>query len=270
MTEIYYLINYLLNENPKIKLNEKPENFNQQFAVYRSLANIRPPKPLPEEYHEKEDQLLQKLNTEKTLTDVENVQTLDKTHPESNIKHKDTICLWQGDITTLKIGAITNAANSQGLGCFVPCHNCIDNQINTYAGTKLRLECNEHMKKINYNLPTGEAFTTNAYNLPSKYVIHTVGPIIQDKVTEQHKKQLHNCYTNVLEEAYKNNIETVAFCSISTGEFRFPKELACKIAVETVDNYLEENDHFKKILFNVYSQEDKDIYDRFITKDYRN
>ena len=261
-----YLINYLLNENPKIKVQQQPKNREEQFNLYRSLSNVRPANPVTQEYIEKENKLLQEyIRNHKTITKVEDIKTLSQTHPQTGIKNSDRISLWQGDITSLKIGAITNAANSKGLGCFVPCHNCIDNQINTYAGVQLRLECDRHMKTINYNLPTGEAFTTKAYNLPAEHVIHTVGPIISGQVRPKQEQQLSNCYRNTLKQAQENNITTLAFCSISTGEFHFPKDLACQIALKTVDDYLDDNkEYFDNVVFNVYSNGALDIYEKFI------
>lgn len=116
------------------------------------------------------------------------------------------------------------------------------------------------MQKIEI-LQTGKAFITNGYNLPSKYVIHTVGPIIYENVTEKEISKLKNCYINSLELAKVNNIKTIAFPCISTGEFRFPKELASKIAIETVKEYLDTNEkYFERIIFNVFSEKDYKIY----------
>lgn len=142
--------------------------------MYRSLCNIREPKPISKEYLQIENEYLQEELKKKNITKVENIKTIGETINKSNLEFKDTICLWKGDITTLQIDTIVNAGNSKGLGCFIPCHNCIDNQINTYAGVELRLECNEIMKEKNYFLHTGSAFITKGYNLPSKHVIHTV------------------------------------------------------------------------------------------------
>lgn len=265
MQTIDNLIQYLLEENKNVKIHQKPENFKEKFTLYRSLTNIRPAKPITQEYINEENKLLREVTHQtKQITNITEIKPLSATHPETEIQNNQRIALWQGDITSLQIGAIVNAANSQGLGCFIPCHNCIDNQINTYAGVGLRLECDRHMKKINYHLPTGEAFTTKAYNLPSEHVIHTVGPIITGKVTQQQIQQLENCYINVLGQAKEHNIKTIAFCCISTGEFHFPKELASKIAINTVDNYLANDDFIEKVVFNVYSDEDRDIYENII------
>ena len=177
--------------------------------------------------------------------------------------------MWKGDITTLKIETIVNAANSQGLGCFFALHNCIDNQVNSNAGISLRLECNEIMKLKNYHLETSEAIITNGHNLPCKYIIHTVGPIIYENVTEKEILELKKCYINSLELAKENNIKTIAFPCISTGEFRFPKELASKIAVETVKEYLKTNEgYFEKIVFDVFEDSDYRSYFKYLGEEY--
>lgn len=265
MENVDYLIQYLLEENPEVKINKTPININEKFNLYRSLCNVRQAKPISDEFIQKEEEFLEEIIKNKNITSIDDIDILDKVYPNNNQNNGDKLCLWRGDITSLKSGAIVNAANSQGLGCFIPGHNCIDNQINTYAGIPLRLECNEHMKTLNYNLPTGEAFITKAYNLPSDYVIHTVGPIIQSTVTNKHEELLANCYKNCLRLAQKNNIRSLAFCSISTGVFRFPKDLACQIALKTVNDYLNEyGDNFDKIVFNVYSKEALEIYENFI------
>lgn len=253
MEKLDFLINYLIKENKSIDIKEIPQNLSDKKRLYRSLCNIREPLPVSEEYIKIENEFLTKENTNKDIIESNNIA--------SSIKFKGSqICLWQGDITTLKIGAIVNAANSQGLGCFIPCHKCIDNAIHSASGVRLRLECNKIMQEIGM-LQTGKAFITKGYNLPSKYVIHTVGPIIYENVTEKEILELKNCYINSLELAKENNIKTIAFPCISTGEFRFPKELAAKIAIETIKEYLTTNEeYFEKIIFNVFSDEDYKVY----------
>ena len=268
MEKLDYLIEYLLKENTKVNIDKIPTNINDKKNLYRSLCNIREPKPISKEYLEIEKEYLQEELKKKNLTKVEDIMPIVKTIKESSFENKDKICLWQGDITTLQIDAIVNAANSQGLGCFIPCHKCIDNQINTFAGVGLRLECDEIMKEKNYFLETGKAFITNGYNLPAKYVIHTVGPIIYDKVTDKEIKELQECYINSLNLAKENKIKTIAFPCISTGEFRFPKEQASKVAIKIVDRFLDENrECFDKVVFNVYKEEDYKIYERNIKQD---
>ncbi len=255
MEKLDFLITYLLKErNEKLDLTEL--SYEDKKRIFRSLCNLREPEKTTESFLRIQDMYLQEEIKEKGIT--ENIE---------DSKMKDKIYLWKGDITTLKIDAIVNAANSQGLGCFIPCHKCIDNQINTYAGIELRLECNEVMKKRNYFLHTGEAFITKGYNLPAKYIIHTVGPIIEKNVTKDDEKALANCYINSLELAIKNNIKTIAFPCISTGEFRFPKVMASKIAITTVNKFLDKySDKFEKIVFNVFGEEDYEIYETNLRK----
>lgn len=174
MDKLDYLIEYLLKENTEVSIDKIPTNINEKKNLYRSLCNIRKPKPISKEYLQIENEYLQEELKKKKITKVEDIKPVSQIIKESNLENKDKICLWQGDITTLQIDSIVNAANFGGLGCFVPCHKCIDNQINTFAGISLRLECNEIMKEKDYFLHTGKSFVTKGYNLPSKYIIHTV------------------------------------------------------------------------------------------------
>lgn len=262
MEKLDYLIEYLLKENQGVVIDRIPTNVNDKKNLYRSLCNIREARPISQEYLKIENEYLQEELRKKNITKAEDIQPISKTIKESNLENKDKICLWQGDITTLQIDSIVNAANSRGLGCFVPCHKCIDNQINSFAGVGLRLECNEIMKEKEYFLDTGKAFITKGYNLPSKYIIHTVGPIIYDSIGKKEELQLINCYINSLELAVNNGIKTIAFPCISTGEFRFPKDEACKLAIVAVEKFLKEHrEDFDKIIFNVYGEEDYKIYE---------
>ena len=265
MEKLDFLINYLLKENTKIKIERLPTDITEKKTLWRSLCNIREAKPISSEYLKIEKEYLQEELIKKNVTKVEDIEPISITIKQSNLENKGKICLWQGDITTLKIESIVNAGNSQGLGCFVPCHKCIDNQIQTFAGVGLRIECDEIMKKKRYFLETGKAFITKGYNLPAKYVIHTVGPIIQYEVTKKEEMQLADCYINSLNLAMENKIRTIAFPCISTGEFRFPKEEACKIAILAVNKFLKgHKNYFDKVVFNVYSEEDYKIYERNI------
>ncbi|MBQ3408112.1 MAG: protein-ADP-ribose hydrolase [Clostridia bacterium] len=245
MEKIDYLIEYLLKESGR-------ENFDynnrEKKSLYRALVNVRQANPISEKFLKAEDEYLQEELEKQGITKVD------------DIKANNKIALWQGDITKLKIEAIVNAGNSQGLGCFVPNHNCIDNQINTFAGVRLRLACNEIMKDLKYNLETGKVIITKGYNLPCKYVIQTVGPIVKSEVTEQKEKELKNCYINSLKLAVDNGIKTIAFPCISTGVFRFPKDRACEIAIKSVKDFFKENNKIEKVVFNVYSDEDLEIY----------
>ena len=265
LEKLDFLIQYLLKENREVNIDKLPTDITQKKNLYRSLCNIREPKPISKEYLEVENAYLQEELKKKDIIKVEDIETISEKYKTSELKNSSKICLWEGDITTLQIEAIVNAANSQGLGCFVPCHKCIDNQIHTMAGVELRQACNEIMKKKDYQLKTGEAIITKGYNLPAKYVIHAVGPMIYDTVTQLEEQQLADCYINSLQLAMDNGIRTIAFPCISTGEFRFPKEQASKIAIATVDDFLKHNsDKFEKVVFNVFTEDDKRIYEKNI------
>ncbi|MBQ6909662.1 MAG: protein-ADP-ribose hydrolase, partial [Synergistaceae bacterium] len=171
--------------------------------------------------------------------------------------------LWQGDITRLNADAVVNAANSKLLGCFQPNHNCIDNILHTMAGVQMRLDCYNLMQEQKHDEPEGQAKITSAYNLPAKFVIHTVGPYVLGELTQEHKNLLASCYNSCLDLAAQNNLKSIAFCCISTGVFNFPNEPAAQIAVNTVIKYLEHNKDLK-IIFNVFKDLDLEIYNKIL------
>lgn len=234
-------------------------------GLFRSLTNVREPHPLSQEYLDLQDQYLSDALQVKGIVDA---CTLPNVADEFGCNHKlsKKISLWQGDITRLKVEAIVNAANAYLLGCFIPMHKCIDNAIHSSAGLQLRQNCDEYMKAQRekepyYIEPTGSAFITPAYNLPSNYIIHTVGPIVHDQLNQLHVKQLRACYLTILEKAMKQGIRSIAFCCISTGEFRFPQKKAAEIAISTVNEMLDQyTDNFDQIIFNVYKESDYFIY----------
>jgi len=240
----------LLDEMPEYmeSASKFKNDIYEQRQLLRSLMNLRPPRKLTKEFISLQDILLSAEKKEKGIADIAEIPYI-----EDNIK------LWRGDITRLNAEAIVNAANSQLLGCFYPCHNCIDNTIHSAAGLQLREECNAIMQKQGYNEETGKAKITKAYNLPSKYVIHTVGPIITKKLTENDCYLLSECYRSCLEIAIKNNIKSIAFCCISTGEFHFPSDKAAEIAVKTVKKFLSEHKNIE-VIFNVFKKYDEEIY----------
>jgi len=229
-----WLIQALLRERGEDM--EIPHNEIEQKRLLRALFNVRPPRPADPEFLRVQDAYLQEEIRHKGITDYKNLQPVE-----------DGIYLWQGDITTLQCGAIVNAANAQMLGCFCPNHGCIDNAIHTFAGVQLRWECAQ---------TTGIPRLTSAYNLPCKHVLHTVGPIIFEEVTEKDKQALADCYRSCLELSRENNIKSVAFCCISTGEYRFPNQLAAEIAVKTVQEYKGDTE----VIFNVFKDSDYAIY----------
>lgn len=251
--KILFLIKYLLSENTQYQNMEIPTDETERFRLFRSLFNIRPPKPVSENFLKVQDEYLQEETVRKGITDIADLQSV-----------SGNIFLWKGDITTLKCGAIVNAANSQMLGCFQPCHSCIDNAIHTFAGVQLRLKCAEIMQNQNHEEPTGRAKITPAYNLPCDYVIHTVGPIVHGKMMEKHCELLESCYRSCLEIAVQNQIESIAFCCISTGVFGFPQKEASKIAVRTVQNF--QKFHEIKVIFNVFKESDYKIYRQLLGK----
>ena len=246
-----YLIEYLLAERGE--RIEIPNDAYNQKRLLRSLFNIRMPKETSEDFLQIQDVYLQEENRRKGITDIADLQPV-----------QDDIYLWQGDITTLRCDAIVNAANSQMLGCFCPCHGCIDNAIHTFAGVQLRRNCNEIMQKQGHNEPTGQAKITPAYNLPCKYVLHTVGPIVSGRLTEEHCELLKSCYLSCLKLAEKNSCKSIAFCCISTGVFGFPQREAAQIAVDTVKEYKEENHSDIKVIFNVFKDDDYAIYNEIL------
>lgn len=254
---IDYLIKYMLDEDERYSHIEIPQDEEDKKHLLRGLFNIRYASNASDEFIKIQDEYLQNETKIKGIVD-----SSDFVHTKQNEK----IYIWQGDITRLKIDAIVNAANSQMLGCFEPNHSCIDNIIHTMAGIKLRFECDEIMKKQNHSEKTGNAKITKAYNLPSEYVIHTVGPIIHGDLTEEDEKLLESCYKSCLEVASKNNVKSIAFCCISTGVFRFPQKRASEIAVNTVSKFLENDKNIQKVVFNVYLDKDKELYDNLLNK----
>ena len=253
MKKLLYLINYLAKES-KIDIGELSSNETELKNLFRSLMNMRPPNDISEDYLKIEDEFLQEELDKKFITNIENLKPI-----------KNNLYLWQGDITALKIDAIVNAANSAMLGCFYPMHKCIDNAIHSAAGTRLRLFCRDIINKSGGYLETGEAKITPAFNLPCKYVLHTVGPIIKDKVSKKDEELLSLCYKSCLNLVVENNIESVAFCCISTGEFKFPNNLAVDIALYSVNDFLKENKERNiKIVFNVFKDIDYELYNKKI------
>ncbi|MBD5157683.1 MAG: protein-ADP-ribose hydrolase [Butyrivibrio sp.] len=238
----------------------------------RSLMNIRMPRELSEELSALQDGYLREALQAKGTVALSDIPTV-KEQFDSKAPFAEKISLWQGDITRLKVGAIVNAANSQMLGCFVPCHGCIDNAIHTAAGMQLRAECSRimHHRRIKYGSgyeePTGTATLTKAYNLPCDYVIHTVGPIVYSKLNDALCLDLQNCYESVLKCCAENSIKSVAFCCISTGEFHFPNEKAAEIALETVTHFLKTHDDCpERIIFNVFKDSDLKIYEKLLER----
>ena len=248
-----FLIQSLLKEQPEYRGIAIPTDTNSQRQLLRGLMNLRRPARIGTEFLQMQDAYLQDETAAKGVTDAADLTPI-----------QPGLYLWQGDITTLKCDAIVNAANSGMTGCYIPNHRCIDNAIHTFAGVELRLACAELMEQQGYPEPTGRAKITPAFNLPCKYVLHTVGPIINGRVTQRDRELLASCYRSCLELAAENGLESVAFCCISTGEFHFPNEQAAEIAVRTVKEFLEKQTSVKKVIFNVFKDLDKAIYEKLL------
>ena len=248
-----FLIQSLLNERPSCQKQIIPADSERQKILLRGLMNVRRPVRIGADFLQVQDAYLQDETAAKGITDIADLTPI-----------QPGLYLWQGDITTLKCDAIVNAANSGMTGCYIPNHRCIDNAIHTFAGVELRLTCEQLMEQQGYPEPTGQAKITPAFNLPCRYVLHTVGPIISGIVTREDKELLASCYRSCLELAAENGLESVAFCCISTGEFHFLNELAAEIAVRTVKEFFKKQTSVKKVIFNVFKDLDKAIYEKLL------
>lgn len=244
-----YLLNLL-----QVDATDIPDDFAAQRKLFRALMNICPPCELDENFLRLQDELLSAEVRERGIVKISDIPNVDK-----HIK------LWRGDITRLEVDAVVNAANEKLLGCFVPLHGCIDNAIHSAAGLQLRNACNEIMTAQNHDEPTGCAKITPAFNLPSKFVLHTVGPIIppERQPNADEENLLAACYESCLKLAAEKNLASVAFCCISTGEFHFPPKRAAEIAVATVKKFLATNE--LEIIFNVFTERDEKIYSELLT-----
>ncbi len=251
--QLDWLISFLINENDEYKDIRMPSDLYGKEQLFRGLVNLRPPLPVSDAFLKLQDEYLKTRLSEHGITKFEELTPISK-----------DIYLWQGDITTIDADAIVNAANSRMLGCFIPCHGCIDNAIHTYAGVQLRLECARIMNEQKTDERTGTAKITKAYNLPSRYVLHTVGPIIHGLVTETDKALLSSCYVSCLELADNYGLKSVAFCCISTGEFHFPNESAARIAIDTVRAWQQKHPDRIKVIFNVFKEKDYEIYRKLL------
>ena len=248
-----FLIRSLLDEREEYNNIEIPKDEPGQKRMLRSLMNVREPGQIGERFLTVQDDYLKEALREKGVTDYSSLEPVET-----------GIYLWQGDITTLKCDAIVNAANPGVTGCYVPCHNCIDNCIHTYAGVQLRGYCADIMNRQGRPEPAGTAKITPAFNLPCKYVIHTVGPVVEGGLTRMHRKTLASCYVSCLSLAEENGIGSIAFCCISTGLFGFPQREAADIAVRTVKGYLNGKERPPKVIFNVFKEEDYGYYSELL------
>lgn len=244
-----FLINELLQERPQYAKMKIPAQEQQQKNLLRALFNIRMPIPAGRAFLEIQDAYLRQETARKGITDLTDLKPV-----------QPGVYLWQGDITTLKCDAIVNAANRQMLGCFYPCHGCIDNAVHTYAGVQLRAACAKIIQKQGHEEQPGRAKITDGFNLPCNYVLHTVGPVVRGRPTKNDRQLLAGCYRSCLELAAQNAIKSIAFCCISTGEFHFPNDQAAQIAVQTVKAYKKQTHSEIEVIFNVFKTDDYNIY----------
>lgn len=251
-----YLIKKLLSEQPEYADLQIPEDVPGQKRLLRSLFNLRMPLPAGDEFLEIQDAYLQEETRQKGITEISELTPV-----------QEGIYLWQGDITTLACDAIVNAANSRMLGCFCPCHGCIDNAIHTFSGIQLRAACAGIMERQGHEEPVGKAKITQGFNLPCRYVLHTVGPMIRGRLTPRDCEMLASCYRSCLELTEENGVKSIAFCCISTGEFHFPNDRAAEIALGTVKEYREGNPGGMEVIFNVFRNEDYEIYRKLLGAD---
>ena len=251
-----YLIQELLKENKTYSTMKIPETAAEQKQLLRGLMNVRLPGLAGEQFLKIQDEYLQEEIRRKGITEISRL-----------IPAQEGIYLWQGDITTLRCDAIVNAANSRMLGCFCPNHGCIDNAIHTFSGIQLREACAKLMEKQGQEEKTGRAKITPAFNLPCRYILHTVGPIIGGRLTEEDKRLLVSCYRSCLELAEKHGVRSIAFCCISTGEFHFPNDKAAELAVRAVKEYKRQSGSRMEVIFNVFKEGDKEIYRKLLTAD---
>lgn len=240
---------------------ELPQTLVEKRRLLRALLNVRPPGAIKPEMLELQDEELQRQLAEREIVALADIPPLASC---------PRLRLWQGDITRLAVDAIVNAANSRLLGCFIPLHNCIDNAIHSRAGMQLREECNEIMRQIGGEERTGGAQITRGWNLPAKWVIHTVGPTVNGaRPTARDKSLLTSSYESCLNLACENRLSSIAFCCISTGVFRFPADEAAAIAVETARRFLADPAHKfpETVIFNVFKDSDLQIYNDILKKD---
>ncbi|MBS1348516.1 MAG: protein-ADP-ribose hydrolase [Firmicutes bacterium] len=246
-----YLIDILINEQALYQKTDIPDDYPSRRQLLRALMNIRKPAPLAADFLQVQDEFLSQEAQEKGIVTAEDIPYAPQ-YPR--------ISLWRGDITTLKVDAIANAANASLLGCFIPCHDCIDNAIHSAAGLQLREECHQLITEQGHLEFTGQAKITKGYNLPASYIIHTVGPVIETTPSVREAGLLASCYSSCLQIAQEMQLATIAFCCISTGIFNFPQYKAAQIAFHTVNDFLASVAYPQRVIFNVFTQNDERIY----------
>ena len=256
LEQLLALNGMLLTEMPQYRAwaDGLPAEAEAQWRLFRSLVHVREPRPVSQAFLTLQDSLLQRVRDRRGVTDLASLTPVE-----------GDLYVWRGDITTLRVDGIVNAANSGLTGCYAPCHGCIDNAIHTFAGVQLRLECAAQMEAQGFPEPTGRAKLTQGYNLPCDQILHTVGPVVSGSPTREERAKLASCYRACLELAEEHGLRSLAFCCVSTGEFHFPRRGAAEIAVKTVREYQRRRPGLK-ILFDVFSGEDERIYRTLLSR----
>lgn len=255
-----FLLKYLLSE----KGQEQPcGDFDEKCRLLRALVNVRQPLPVSEGFLQIQNEFLQQQSLQRGIVESEELPSAAQRFG-NHVPYGEKLVLWRGDITTLRADAIVNAANAAMLGCFAPQHNCIDNVIHTAAGVQLRQACQDSMQRN--EAATGSAHVTPGFNLPARFVIHTVGPIVDGPLREEHRSLLALCYKNCLTAAEEKACRTLAFCCISTGVYCFPPQEAARIALNMVSSFMATGPlHVNRVIFNVFSEKDESIYAELFT-----
>lgn len=226
-----------------------------------ALLTVRPARPIPDDVLEALEMQLRHERDARGQVEASTLPTLADEGVVAAGFPTDRVALWRGDLTRLRADAIVNAANSQMLGCFQPSHACIDNAIHAAAGPRLRAECAQHMNEQGHLEPTGSATLTAGYALPASHVIHTVGPIARDTLTDEHREALASSYRGILDTAETAGLHTVGLCSVSTGVFGFPKEPAARICLDTIAAWIAAHPHSPlRIIISLFAEIDERAY----------
>lgn len=228
---------------------EEDLSYLPQEKQVRALMNITMPDHLSPEFYAWQDDYLKRQLSQKQIVDV------------NRLTYTNQMALYQGDITALKADAIVNACNEKLLGCFVPLHGCIDNAIHSAAGLEVRRDLLQVMRKQGHDEPNGQVKVTSGYNLPARYIFHTVGPIVQGYVTKENRQDLASSYLSCLKKADEMKLHDLVFCSLSTGIYGYPIEKAAEVAVGAVSDYLKESGSSLRVVFDVFSERDRKIYE---------
>jgi O-acetyl-ADP-ribose deacetylase (regulator of RNase III) len=250
---------WLRREASGTSIARLPADGHDRRRLVTRLLTVRPARPFPPDVLDALDALFAaEAGQRRSL----NVAGVIDTATRVSVHGRTRLALWRGDITTLAVDAIVNAANADLLGCFRPEHACIDNAIHTAAGPRLREDCHRIMIAQGHREPTGTAKVTRAYYLPSRFVLHTVGPVVTSgSVTELQRSALARCYEACLDLACGVRARSVAFCAVSTGVFGYPKADAAAVGVATVRRWLERHpEALDVVVFNVFGEEDERAY----------